>query len=153
MNTRRAAPNQKMYQKEYIHEKVVKIPELSEITPIQIKGSSPPPKFCWKDPTRPGRIVEFILLENTRNCNIFAVSLKTPPPQIKQYQILYYWKNQSERQQVINELNDFGANSRWVDTHVQSRGDYAQWFRNWIRLALANLTDHKNKPLDLDETF
>ena len=123
------------------------------VKPKELKGNLPPLKFFFNDELNDS-VTTFTLIQNDEYCNVYLVCSDARLEVVDEYQILHYWKQPSEMQICINQVNMYDIEARWVDTNVGTRdGLNAGLVMNFVKRALSHITDEEGNPLDLDETF
>lgn len=131
----------------------IPITPIANVTPRRLKGNLPPMEFVFNDELNDS-VTTFTLIQNDEYCNVYLVCLDRSLGVIDEYQILHYWKQPSQIQICINQVNMYDEKARWVDTNVGTRdGLNAGLVMNFVKRALSHITDERGNPLNLDETF
>ena len=131
----------------------IPITPIANVTPRRLKGNLPPMEFVFNDELNDS-VTTFTLIQNDKYCNVYLVCLNRSLEVVDEYQILHYWKQPSEMQIYLNQVNMYDEKARWVDTNVGTRdGLNAGLVMNFVKRALSHITDEEGNPLDLDETF
>ena len=131
----------------------IPITPIANVTPRRLKGNLPPMEFVFNDELN-NAVTTFTLIQSDEYCNVYLVCLDRSLKVLDEYQILHYWKQPSEMQIYLNQVNMYDEKARWVDTNVGTRdGLNAGLVMNFVKRALSHITDERGNPLNLDETF
>ncbi len=131
----------------------IPITPIANVTPRRLKGNLPPKEFVFNDELNDS-VTTFTLIQNDEYCNVYLVCLDRRLEVVDEYQILHYWKQPSEMQIYLNQVNMYDEKARWVDTNVGTRdGLNAGLVMNFVKRALSHINDERGNPLNLDETF
>ena len=131
----------------------IPITPIANVTPRRLKGNLPPMEFVFNDELNDS-VTTFTLIQNDEYCTVYLVCSDARREVVDEYQILHYWKQPSEMQICINQVNMYDEKARWVDTNVGTRdGLNAGLVMNFVKRALSQITDERGNPLNLDETF
>ena len=123
------------------------------VKPKELKGNLPPLKFFFNDELNES-VTTFTLIQNDEYCNVYLVCSNHSLDVVDEYQILHHWKQPSEMQIGINQVNGYDVRIRWVDTYVGTRvGEWEGLAMNFVRRALSHIIDERGNPLNLDEEF
>ena len=130
------------------------ITPIKKLTPSRLKGNNPPTCFVTDDYY--GGIITFDLVDTDDYHNAYLVTYQMDPdiPEIKERQMLYYWKKRSSKNTHINELALIDTQKRWADGLIITRLDEWKYLvPNWIRDAIHRIRDSDGNTVDFDETF
>ena len=129
------------------------ITPINKLTPSRLKGNNPPTCFVTDDHC--GGILTFDLIENDAVHNAYLVTYQMDiDHQIRERQMLYYWKESSLEQRWLNECCMIDIQNRWADGLVITRTPkYKHRISNWIRNAIHRISGADGKIVDFDETF
>ena len=130
------------------------ITPINKLTPSRLKGNNPPTCFVTDDHYR--GIITFDLVDTDDYHNAYLVTYQMDPdiPEIKEREMLYYWKKPSNKNAHINELALIDIQNRWADGLVITRTNkWKHRIPNWIRNAIHHISGEDGKVVDFDETF